>query len=42
MVFGVLSVSNFDVHVYTCAYCGSIELFQSGSLRHPLSGNASA
>jgi hypothetical protein len=42
MVFGVLSVSNFDVHVYTCGYCGSIELFQGGSMRHPLSGNASA
>jgi hypothetical protein len=42
MVFGTLTVSNIDFHVYTCARCGSIELFQSGSLPHPLSGNASA
>ena len=41
MVFGTLSVSNIDLHVYTCAYCGSVELFQTSSLPHPFAGNAS-
>ncbi|MDX6548228.1 MAG: hypothetical protein QOG33_1778 [Gaiellales bacterium] len=42
MVFGALSVSNVDVHVYICGYCGSIELFQDRQLPHPLPGNSSA
>jgi hypothetical protein len=42
MVFGTLSVSNIDLHVYACAYCGSIELFEQGSVRHPFAANISA
>jgi hypothetical protein len=42
VVFGTLTVSNIDFHVYTCANCGSIELFQDGSLRHPFAANAPA
>ena len=33
--------STLDVHVYQCAYCGSIELFRAGGpIDHPLQGNA--
>ena len=33
--------SNVEVHMYECAYCGSIELFRAGGpIDHPLQGNA--
>jgi hypothetical protein len=33
-------MSNVDVHVYQCTYCGSIELFRAGGpISHPLAGN---
>jgi hypothetical protein len=33
-------MSNVNVHVYQCAYCGSIELFRDGGpIEHPLAGN---
>jgi hypothetical protein len=33
-------MSNVDVHVYQCMYCGSIELFRAGGpIEHPLAGN---
>jgi hypothetical protein len=33
-------MSNVDVHVYQCMYCGSIELFRAGGpVEHPLAGN---
>jgi hypothetical protein len=37
----VWGTSNVDVHMYQCAYCGSIELFRAGGpIDHPLQGNA--
>jgi hypothetical protein len=34
------SMSNVDVHVYQCTYCGSMELFRDGGpIEHPLAGN---
>jgi hypothetical protein len=37
----VWGTSNVDVHMYQCAYCGSIELFRAGGpIDHPLHGNA--
>ncbi|HYX84723.1 MAG TPA: hypothetical protein VE777_07115 [Gaiellales bacterium] len=34
------AMSNVNVHVYQCAYCGSIELFRDGGpIEHPLAGN---
>jgi hypothetical protein len=36
----VWGTSNFDVHVYQCTYCGSIELFRDGGpIEHPLEGH---
>jgi len=42
--FGDVSgTSNVDVHMYQCAYCGSIELFRDGGpIDHPLPGSAEA
>jgi hypothetical protein len=35
-----LGMSNLNVHVYQCTYCGSIELFRDGDpVEHPLAGN---
>jgi hypothetical protein len=35
-----LAMSNLNVHVYQCTYCGSIELFRDGGpIEHPLAGN---
>jgi hypothetical protein len=35
-----LAMSNVNVHVYHCTYCGSIELFRDGGpVEHPLAGN---
>jgi hypothetical protein len=35
-----LGMSNLNVHVYQCTYCGSIELFRDGGpIEHPLAGN---
>ena len=37
----VWGTSNVDVHMYQCAYCGSIELFRAGGpIDHPLQGTA--
>jgi len=39
----VWGTSNVDVHMYQCAYCGSIELFRDGGpIEHPLPGSAEA
>jgi hypothetical protein len=39
----VWGTSNVDVHMYQCAYCGSIELFRDGGpIEHPLPGSADA
>ncbi len=40
-LFGeMLAMSNLNVHVYQCSYCGSIELFRDGGpIEHPLAGN---
>jgi hypothetical protein len=36
----MLAMSNLNVHVYQCTYCGSIELFRDGGpIEHPLAGN---
>jgi hypothetical protein len=36
----IWGTSNVDVHVYQCAYCGSIELFRAGGpIDHPVQGN---
>lgn len=35
-----LAMSNVNVHVYQCGYCGSIELFRDGGpIEHPIAGN---
>lgn len=35
-----LGMSNLNVHVYQCTYCGSIELFRDGGpVEHPVAGN---
>jgi hypothetical protein len=40
MVFGeMLTVSNVDVHIYTCPQCGSMETFADGVVAHPIAGN---
>ncbi len=36
------AMSNVDVHVYQCLFCGSIELFRDGPIEHPLRGNLEA
>jgi hypothetical protein len=37
------AMSNVNVHVYQCTYCGSIELFRDGGpIEHPLAGNRGA
>jgi hypothetical protein len=34
------AMSNVDVHVYQCIYCGSLELFRDGGpIEHPIPGN---
>ena len=39
-LLGDWATSNVDVHVYQCAYCGSMELFRDGGpIEHPLAGN---
>jgi hypothetical protein len=42
-LLGEWATSNVNVHVYQCAYCGSMELFRDGGpIAHPLAGNRPA